>query len=589
MTSSGTTNHSLPAIHHLLPAICTLLFLALGAHQLSLPGLHYDEAKEAGLNAMQLLTGQPVTAFRSSVVVLGPWRLPLMVQDYIGALNVYLAVPFLALGGVNVVALRWLPLLTGGLTLLLTWRVARALGGPWAAHVAALLLAVNPTFVFWSRQGIFVTNLTALFFMASLLTGLRWWRRRRPADLYLTALFWGLGLYAKLLFVWAIAAASIVAGIAGFVRSQTRSETVRGEPRSEAEWRPERHSPPFRALLRTGLVAILCFLLPLIPLLVFNLQTGGTLASVLGNLRQSYYGVDNRAYLPNLTVRLGQLGPLLRGDHLWYLGGALANPWAPYLAAGAVLLGVGVGFRSRRWAHLLPVALLVLIVAQSAFTVSDLFITHYALAVPLIPLTAGLAVGAAGRLGGSRARKALGALSALLALLWAGSDLWTTVRYHQALARTGGHSAHSSAIYDLAAYLEENGAGPVVALDWGIGAPVQFLTAGRVAPVEVFGYEQLHEPDAAFAEQVRPFLEDPATLYVAHTPEDTVFRGRVEALGALAAERGMLLQEVGRIAERSLRPLFLIYRMTQPVSEPIPMESCDEYCQWKHHPSTGGP
>ncbi len=312
------------------------------------------------------------------------------------------------------------------------------------------------------------------------------------------------------------------------------------------------------------------------------------MASVTNNLGQSYYGVDNRAYLPNLMVRLGQLRPLLRGDHFWYLGGIFANPWAPYLAAGTVLLGVGLGFWTRRWAHLLPVALLALIVAQSAFTVSDLFITHHALAVPLIPLTAGLAVGAAGRPGAGRARSVLVALL-LMALLWAGGDLRTTVRYHQALARTGGHSAHSSAIYDLATYLEENATGPVVALDWGISAPVQFLTAGRVAPVEVFGYEPLHEPDRSFSERVRPFLGDPATLYVAHTPGDTVFRGRVEALGALAAERGMQLQETGRIAERSLRPLFLFYRVTVPLSSPVPMDSCDEYCQWKHHPITGGP
>lgn len=544
-----------------------LLFLALGAHQLSLPGLHYDEAKEAGLNAMQLLTGQPVTAFRDATIALGPWRLPLMVQDYIGALNVYLAVPFLAMGGVNVVALRWLPLLTGGLTLLLTWRVARMLSGLPAAHVAALLLAVSPTFVFWSRQGIFVTNLTALFFMASLLTGLRWWRRRRPTDLYLTALFWGLGLYAKLLFLWAIGATVAAAVIAHLL------------------------SPPRRKPL-APLVSLvpfaLCFLLPLVPLVIFNLQTGGTLASVLGNRGESYYGVDNRAYLPNLIVRLGQLRPLLRGNHFWYLGGIFANPWAPYLAAGALLLGMGLGFWTRRWAHLLPVALLLLIVAQSAFTVSDLFITHYALAVPLIPLAMGLVVGAVGRLGVGRARGVFLAVSVLMALLWAGGDLWTTIRYHQALARTGGHSAHSSAIYDLAAYLRENAAGPVVALDWGIDAPVRFLTVGQVALVEIFGYEQLHEPDAAFLERVRPFLEDTATLYVAHTPEDTIFRGRLAALGALAAERGMQLQEVGQVAERS-RPLFLIYRVPFPTPPPLPMESCDEYCQWKHQQSTGGP
>ena len=85
------------------------MFVAAGAYQLQLPGLHYDEAKEAGVNAMQLLTGQPVTAFRDATVGIGPWRIPLMVQDYIGNLNVLLAVPFLAIGGVNTVALRALP------------------------------------------------------------------------------------------------------------------------------------------------------------------------------------------------------------------------------------------------------------------------------------------------------------------------------------------------------------------------------------------------------------------------------------------------------------------------------------------------
>ena len=200
---------------------CLLLFMVLGAYQLQLPGLHYDEAKEAGLNALELITGQPVTAFRDATVQVGPLRLPLMVQDYIGALNVALAVPFLAIGGVSVVALRWLSLLTGALTLVVTWRVAWRLGGPLAASATALLLAVNPAFIFWSRQGIFVTNLTALIFMSALLTGLRWWELRRPRDLWLTAFLCGLGVYAKLLFVWAIGAMLVVAGVAWLLEARS--------------------------------------------------------------------------------------------------------------------------------------------------------------------------------------------------------------------------------------------------------------------------------------------------------------------------------------------------------------------------------
>lgn len=554
------------------------IFLLLSAYQLDLPGLHYDEAKEAGLNAMQLLTGQPVTAFRDATLALGPVRLPLMVQDYIGALNVVLALPFLAVGGVNVVALRWLPLTIAALTLVMVWRAGLRLGGPVAAAGAALLLAVNPSFIFWSRQGIFVTNLTALIFMASLLTALRWWRGRRPADLWLTAFLWGLGLYAKLLFVWAVGAMAIVAvGASALEARSWKLEAGGWQPRVDTQ----RHRHPFAgASASTLALTLACFLLPLIPLIIFNIRTGGTLASIFGNLGRSYYGVDNSAYLANLTARLGQVVTLLRGNHFWYLGGVEGNLWAPWLLAGLILsaLMAWAGARScRPPAFLLPLALLALMVAQSAFTVSDLFIMHYAILLPLIPLAAGLALGVlwqngdvgAIRLWSPRPERAqrrvpmhmaLVILASLAALAWAGGDLWTTVRYHRALANSGGFATHSDAINRLAAYLDAAGYSAPVALDWGVDAPVRFLTEGRVAPVEVFGYGRLDAADDGFAGRVAPWLQDNNTVYVGHPPEKAVFRGRVEAMAELAASAGRLWLQEAWFSDRSGEVLFVIYR-----------------------------
>ena len=57
-----------------------------------------------------------------------------------------------------------------------------------------------------------------------------------------------------------------------------------------------------KRLALTLALALVFFLIPLIPLIVFNLRTGGTLDSVFGNLGQSYYGVNNSAYLPNLLT-----------------------------------------------------------------------------------------------------------------------------------------------------------------------------------------------------------------------------------------------------------------------------------------------
>jgi hypothetical protein len=324
-------------------------------------------------------------------------------------------------------------------------------------------------------------------------------------------------------------------------------------------------------------------LLPLLPLILFNVRTGGTLASLFGNLGQSYYGVDNSAYWPNLLVRLNQLGVLLRGNHLWYLGEVFANNWAPWLAAGLIAAGGAAGLlrRGRRLAAtLLPVGLIAFIVAQSAFTVSDLFITHDALFLPLIPLAAGMAAGTllgrrldpasglprslAARRGAHVAAWAL-PLTGLLAVAgWAGVNTANTIAYHRILTRSGGYGSHSDAIYRLADYLEQWAPSAPVVLDWGMDAQLRFLSSGRVNPIEVFGYTGLDAPDAGFTGRAGPFLADPNSRFVAHAAQEEVFHGRVQALAELAARQGLELRPEAEFGLRSGKPLFIVYRAVKP-------------------------
>ncbi|MDH7485489.1 MAG: glycosyltransferase family 39 protein [Anaerolineae bacterium] len=592
------------AVDGLLLGLALALFLALAGYQLGLPGLHYDEAKEAGNNALQLLRGWPVQAFRDAGLRWGNRLLPLMVQDYIGALNVYLAMPFLALFGVSVPALRLLPLLTAAATLLLLYALANEAFGRRAAAIATLLLAVNPSFVFWSRQGIFVTNITATLAVAAALTACRWWRYGRWRDLYLTAFLWGLGIYAKLLFVWVIGASIVVGAFAWWVRRISAAAKAGADPASSP------NPYPLTLILFRLLFTVICFLLPLTPLILFNLQTGGTLASIFGSLDSSYYGVRNAAFAANLGQRLGQLPALLRGDHLWYLGGCFANPAAPWLALALALACVpvcavrpsrhprpsplhtslplggtvhtslplggtvhtslplggtegGPSFLAPRPSPLascfLPLAFCLLVVVQSSFTVSDLFITHYAILLPFAFLAVGAMAAGLLRWGGH-----LALVPVLASVIWWGAgDLWATVQYHRALAASGGHAAHSDAIYDLAAYLDAHGQAAPVALDWGIAAPVYFLTSGRVQPVELFGYERLDAPDAGFAGRLQPFLE-PAVVFLFHVPEEEVFRGRRQAFDRAVAEAGLVPRVEEVFYERSGRLLFVLTRVEPP-------------------------
>ena len=537
-------------------AAALTLFAVLAFYQLGLPGLHYDEAREAGVNAMELLTDAPVSAFRGASVQLFGRDLPLMVQDYIGALNVYLALPFLWLTGIGVPNLRALSILTGLAALL---GLERAISAWVAMHrldlsarstpisvaglIGVTLLAASPSFVFWSRQGIFVTNLTQPLVFVCIWQGLAWLRGGRTRALWISAMAGGLALYAKLLAVWMVGPFALLAGGWWLWR----------------RWRGDETAPRLTLIQATGM--IIAFLLPLTPLLLFNVQTGGTLGAVGGNLGQSYYGVKNSAVLSHIPLRARQIGQVLRGDHLWYLGGIYSNPLAPWLGLAAVAVGL-----IRRWRLMLgPLLLAGAAFVLSLFTLSDLFITHYAL---LQPLLAGvIALGLATLWPGEGASQAWPsprtgmAVVATALLLWLGADLTATSRYHAALNKSGGLADHSDASYHLAYYLEYNGLGAPIALDWGMDAPARYLSRGRVQPIEVFGYDSPQAPDPDFTARLDPFLSNPDNVYLLRAPGQAVFTGRREAFMDAASASGFTPRLEQTFTQRDGAPLFEIWRV----------------------------
>lgn len=528
------------------------LYLLLACRQLGLPGLHYDEAREAGVNAMELLTGAPVNAFRGASMHLGDFALPLMVQDYIGALNVYLSLPFLAVTGIGVPNLRILSVLIGLLTLLaleravsewLATRRERTVGAPELSVgglVAMTLAAASPAFVFWSRQGIFVTNLMQLGVMLSLWLGVRWLRTESSWALVICALTAGFALYAKLMAVWVLLPFVLLVAGGWF-----------------ALWRAGKRSPPGWGAL---LGAVVAFAISLIPLLIFNLQTQGTWIALTGNLGSSYYGVENTNLLGNLGVRAPQLWQVFEGSFLWYLGGIQANPVAPWLAL--VLVGLGL---MTSWRRVLP-PLLVLIgaFALSLVTISDLFITHYALLQVVGLGVVGVAAGVLWQwLSAKDNASALTGrwLFAAVVTLWLLLDLRATLAYHGDLARTGGLADHSDASYALAYHLEHNGMGAPIALDWGMDATVRYLSRGRVTPVEIFGYESPAAPDAAFADRLALFSGNPENVYLLHAPGSEVFAGRRAHFEQLAAEHNLTPVLEITFSQRDGAPLYEIWRL----------------------------
>ena len=169
------------------------LFVAIAGYQWRLPGLYNDEAYDV-VPAMQLVLGQPVELNRGVGLHLFGHDLPVMISDYQGVTSAYGVLPLFTLLGVGVLAVRAFTIGLGALALLLTYRLGRALFGRPAGLLAALLLAVSPSFVFWSRIGVYVVIQVVPLSLGAMLAYLRWRRGGRAGWLALAGLLVGLGL-----------------------------------------------------------------------------------------------------------------------------------------------------------------------------------------------------------------------------------------------------------------------------------------------------------------------------------------------------------------------------------------------------------
>lgn len=527
-------------IKYLPLLLALIIYSALSLYQLTLPGLHYDEAQEV-IPALDLLLRKPYDPSKWSSLHLLGRDYPLMVQNYIGALNSYLSLPFFAIFGINVFSLRLMTVMLGGLTLLLAYRAAEELfSDRFPAYLTALLIAVNPSFIFFSRQGAFVTSVLTSITVGSLLFLLLWRKNGHPLYLYAGNFLLGLGLWAKLSFIW-------------FIGGLVFAALVLGLP---SIWQ-NRRLPDFLSPARAGL-ATLSFLLGISPLLIYNLQTQGTVQEIARYLQTSYYGINNLAFFANLAARLDNLRALLDGGHFWYLGATPQNFLYPVLFFFLVLGTVPLLLLDARGREGIAFLLLLLLatVPWSTFTISDFKPTHYVLLLPIPQmLIAGILF-----LWGQRNSFYL-AIATLLALALVASDLNSDLEYHRALARTGGYPDHSAAIYDLAAYLEQRGDQPVVAMDWGFRKSIYFLTKGEVDPDEIFGYESFVEPDPGFAQRLQEYLGRPETLYIFHSSQWTIFKQRWEAFQALVQEAGRRAEVVEWFYDRSGMEVFLLVQV----------------------------
>jgi hypothetical protein len=566
MTSKTTKPNSNNRILSIISRTCfvlvpVVLFLLLSSFDLDKPGLHYDEALEAGLPAVQLLNDQPVTVINGITLHIGGRELPLMVQNHIGAIQVYAALPFILVGGSQASALRAMTVATGVLTIIAVYLFVAQLYGKLAAFYASLWLSTFASFIFWSRQGVFVTSIAACFASCALGAGAYWWRTRRYWALGLTGVCIGLAIYSKLNALW------LVNGLIAWwllSRSSTFWKRMLFYKRIGIKLSGNGFDEPRTIDWRILLVGLGSIMVGLWPLLLYNLLSGeATLRVIQENSTQTYLGANNIDIVGNLRNRVTQVADVIRsGYHLWYLGGTFPNQVALLSVLIGLLIIVLICWREQwqNWRSMLLIPFLGLVVIlQSCYTISALWPTHFAIATMLPAMIFGIAVSCSRSWFMQHDRfvaKCLHWLIVFLPVPVIIMQIVTSFNYLNIVIKTGGVSFHSTAIYDFSRFLDGRPE-HMVALDWGIAPQVEFLTNGRVPVEEFYGYEQLPLP--SFSTELRKRFEH-NELYLTHAENQEAFQRRAAFLKAVS-DAGLVAERLSLSVRVDGIPLLEVWRV----------------------------
>ena len=200
----------MPRLHNRAGLAACSLFLLLAILVIPYAGIQADEA---------LFTAPLFPHINNHLrLPLLPHHVPLMVMTYIGSLKTLLYWPIFRILGANPWTLRLPVVLLGAITIFVFFRLANASGGARAAAIGAFLLATDPVFLLTDTFDWGPVALEHVFLVTGCWFVYRFGSKAGPDDgrdariWNLAAGFfcWGLALWNKAIFIWALS--GLIAG-----------------------------------------------------------------------------------------------------------------------------------------------------------------------------------------------------------------------------------------------------------------------------------------------------------------------------------------------------------------------------------------
>jgi hypothetical protein len=323
--------------------------------------------------------------------------------------------------------------------------------------------------------------------------------------------------------------------------------------------------------------AALGFLLGVMPLLVYNLDTGW--ATFVGNVQRDTSDIPGKARMlmetakgdglfgwmfdeqwqtPHPQPPRGMVEKASAGisslvghprHHLLFYAFLLALVLTP-LARGDALRGI--------FFALIAMAVAWLQMATNANTGGS--VHHTILLWPFPEMVVAISFAAASR----RLGRAGIPVAAAAAVAMFVSGALVANEYYYVSYSFGGAPVWSDAIMPLSDYMKPAAAGTVYCVDWGMIDPLRYLNRGKLKLAvgnDPIGKPQLSDDDRA---AVLRMLADPGAVFIAHTKDFESFPGTNEKLAKFAAAEGYRRNVLTVISDRFGRAAFEVYGFSPP-------------------------
>ncbi len=504
----------------------------LGLPFVGMTGMHMDAS-------LELACLYPCSTPAWATQVFGK-PVPWMVMTYLGSMKAWLFAPLLAMFPASVWTLRLPLLLVAAMSAGLFAILLRQLWGTRTALGGALLLAVDASYVLASSVDFGPVVGLHVLWLAGVLLLLRFERNGRLGILALAFFCFGLALWHKALFLWMLGGLG-VAGLTCFPRRVLHQVTAKR--------------------LAVAAAAMLLGCLPLVvynirfPLRTFRIGDVAGEASPITHklliLRRTLDGTVLQGFLNEEawleTKQAPRTAAAKASVAVVEIFGPIHSNTVPWFAAAALLLTPWLLVAKSRQAVLFCWTYLAVVWAQMALVGKTGGSIHHVLLLWPVPQ---MLLAVAGRELARRRQPggwvAVGALSLMVA-----GNLLLLNQYYADLATKGAGPVFTDAVEPLRERLDAANAEQILAVDWGYQGTLCLQSKGRL-PVTALAFD---DPP-----QLRRWIRQPATVFVAHSQQVEQVAGVHGRLRAAARELGWERQITTQIEDRNGRPRFELWR-----------------------------